>query len=455
MPAPHAPPLAVAFLLGVSACAESADPVEASLYSAADEVTYLESEDGRVRVHYSDRGPNAIDQTDRHEDGVPDRAQEGVYEVEQALSLYAYLGFADPLSEAEAGREGAGGSAAIDAYLANFPTEDWVEAVQEACVGRRCSDSLRLQSDDDYSLESDIVHQVFHLVQDSYDATEPVWLREGTADFMSGSLDPQPYLDATDCGLAETETEGRCGNIAASTSLLWAYLDLEAQISPDVLLRTIQATVEVDGVAALEAGLRAENDSLERVWPRFAAQNLATGVRQAEDGSGYGYNSSVTGITATAEGAAIHDTRTFAPLSARYYRVNHPGGELWLGLSGDGGPLRVSVHPVLSGANDGPVGDFEFGAVPLPSDGTFPLLSLPLDAGGVWLSVTHVDPDAPSTTVTFCAGTEADATLCETDAGCATGGRGSEARGVLAAALLLLARRRKASIQNPGPPNTR
>ncbi|GDX82223.1 hypothetical protein LBMAG42_40340 [Deltaproteobacteria bacterium] len=453
MPATHASPLAVAFLLAATACAESADPVEVSLYSAADEVTYLDGEDGRVRVHYSDRGPNAIDQTDRHEDGVPDRALEGVYEVEQALSQYAYLGFAEPFSEAEAGREGAGGSAALDVYLANFPTEDWVEAVQEACVGRRCSDSLRLQSDDDSSLESDIVHQVFHLVQDSYDATEPAWLREGTADFMSGSLDPQPYLDATDCGLAETETEGRCGDVAASTSLLWAYLDLEAQISPDVLLRTIEATASVDGVAALEAGLRAENDTLARVWPLFAAQNLATGVRQAEDGSGYAYNSSVTGITATGEGAAIHDTRTFAPLSARYYRVEHAGGELWLGLSGDGSPLRVSVHPVLNGANDGPVGHAEFGAVPLPSERAFTFPSL--DAGGVWLSVTHVDPDAESTTVTFCAGTEADATLCETGAGCATGGGGSRPLGGIAATLALLYRRRRIRNQNPGPPNTR
>jgi hypothetical protein len=99
------------------------------------------------------------------------------------------------------------------------------------------------------------------------------------------------------------------------------------------------------------------------------------------------------------------------PLSARYYRIDHAGGDLRVRVGGDGSPLRVTAQHVWIGGSDGPLGEI-MGPFGLPTDGTLVIPDVP--AGGVWVAVSHVDPAAPAVDVDICIGDGA----CD-DAGCA------------------------------------
>ncbi len=397
-------------------------------YTDADELRTIDGPTGRARVHYSDRGPNAVDHTDRDLDGIPDRAASTVTLAEDTLARFAALGFAAPLAEAEVGLDGLGGSSALDLYLVDLrDTRYGGWAAPDACAGARCVVHLVAPSDEegtDYVFDEVLVHELFHAVQAAYDYTEPGWLLEGPAahiEELAGSRLTSwwdDYLSRTDCGLADINGLHPCEAAAYGSAILWAYL--EARVDEDVLLHTIEATVAHDGVAALEAGLAESGADLAEEWPGFVAWNLATGPRAGGEDDGYEFADDVAGVTADAEGPSLAVPARLAPLSARYYRVDHGGGPLWIGVDGDPGPLRVTVHPVRDGAADGPLAATR-GPYGLPADAALDLGEI--DAGGVWIAVSNPDAHAGSVEIGLCIGAEADARDCRPGVqGCATAG---------------------------------
>lgn len=107
------------------------------------------------------------------------------------------------------------------------------------------------------------------------------------------------------------------------------------------------------GPDALDAALALHDTSLAAEWSGFAVSLLATGVRSGDSPFGPGA-SDLDGVTATAEGAAVHGTWGFPPLSARYFRIDHAGGPLMLAAAGvgEGGPPsdRGAMPPIMSSA---------------------------------------------------------------------------------------------------------
>lgn len=74
---------------------------------------YAESADGRFRVHYSLKGPDAVDSADANGDGVPDYVQECLSALERSWRLEVdTLNYAAPPND-----DTTGGSSAIDVYL--------------------------------------------------------------------------------------------------------------------------------------------------------------------------------------------------------------------------------------------------------------------------------------------------------------------------------------------------
>lgn len=137
------------------------------------------------------------------------------------------------------------------------------------------------------------------------------------------------------------------------------------------------------------------------------------------DDACYAGGSQFDGVTADAEGATVRTDTTFVPLSARYYRVDHPGGAFSVAASGVLTNIVASVHPVEEGAADGPLAE---AIGPFALDGDAPAALDDVPAGGVWVAVSHVDAHADAADVHLCIGATADVTPCEGAAGCASTG---------------------------------
>ena len=87
-------------------------------YAEGDTLTFLDSSDERVRVHYSVSGPNAAPLEDIDENGEPDFVSLVAEVGERALVLYGdVLGFREPLDDTSLDVFDNGGSSAVDIYI--------------------------------------------------------------------------------------------------------------------------------------------------------------------------------------------------------------------------------------------------------------------------------------------------------------------------------------------------
>lgn len=454
------------------------------VYSSADDVLSLDGPTGTVRVHYSDRGPNGVDQSDDDENGLPDIAEYTAAEAEDALAYFAFQGFAPPVSDEETSLLNPGGNAALDIYLVDFTQvfgeqDVYAQVRRSGCIDSRCAASILLSNQGGYR---PIGSAVFRAIQLAYDGSdrEPGWMRSGAAYRMAMRFDGDvyyaggfdAYLEASGESLLSAPAEivgtpersyAFDGTISGfelivdplwnpfdGMALLWWYFD--DHVDGDVLRATVEASIDHDGPEALDAGLKSLGSSLEHEWPLFAATNLATGPVRGSRTDGYHGVRFETGVFASAEGAVVHDARTFAPLSAVYYRIDHDGGPLWLGTNGAPQPLTVTVHAVLDGNGDGPLGEMQG---PFALTGGEPLKLGTFDAGGVWVSVTHPDLHGAPVDITMCIGSESDVSPCVMDvpSTCSAVPHSPAPFAVLAAALTMHRRKRKQNRQKPGPPN--
>ncbi|MFZ5477884.1 MAG: hypothetical protein ACOZNI_14005 [Myxococcota bacterium] len=402
-------------------------------FDADDDVRVLDGPGGLARAHYSLEGPNAIHPADWNADGVPDRAYDAVVATEQNLRRFEFEGYAPPAPEDEFDLDAPGGSDAFDVYLLDLSGWPFAGlAGRDACTGGRCSTYVVLKSVGG-SFDGIVAHEVFHAVQAAYDRYEPAWLHESTAEHAANVVFGDRYLSRTTCGLDSMREPSDCYDAAYGLGLLWEMLEVE--VSEDIVRETIEATVEHEGLDALEVALDAHGTSIADVWPTFAIWNLKTGIRH--DGTGYGIAASFEGLLATAEGETLRADTRLEPLAQRFYRLDHPGGDLWIGVAGDPTPLTVSVHPVAGGLPDGPLAA-AFGPVGLPPEG---LHVGDVDAGGVWVVVTHTDAYGEEIPIGLCMGDEAVAASCAVScAGCASAHAGLPALALLVSLLGLRGR---------------
>lgn len=445
--------------------AASARPTDGGLWSFSDEdtVTSVDSASAAVRVWYSTSGPNAVLSDDDDADGIPDFAADVAAVTEDVLAFYANAGFRPPLSDGARG-----GGEAMDVYLVDFGgSADGLYSAETCSSGpRQCSGYFVMENDFSGYGYSDVAsairvltsHELFHAVQAAYDADEEVWFSEGTAVWAEELYDPlnEDFLYFCDAYLGDAGRSldqppaGPVPTFAYATALWWWYLG--DRHGDDLLVALLEATETSDDILVDMAALEeAAGSSLAEDFSTFARWNLATGNR-AGLAESYPFAADIGGIRAEANGSRIVEDARFYPLAATYYKLDHPGGELWFATGEDAPDLAFSLH----GQQGDPVTDAlaEFGGLATAT-------SLgELAAGDYWLVVSNPTLAEDSTKVLICLGNAADVEACvppvaedvpkvtEDDCGCDAG---SGAIGWWALAAIGLARRRYSSVQPSAP----
>ncbi len=409
-------------------------PTEGGQFSfdASDVVESWDEPTGQVRVHYSVDGPSVTHLDDDDGDGVPDFAQDVATTTVEVLELYEALGLRRPVSEEEMGLGDLGGSGALDVYLVDFDgMGDGAFGIDDcSSVPYHCSGYLMVENDFygygywDLDEAVDILasHELFHGVQNAYDAGQEVWFAEGTAvwgerQFLGDINDfiwfADSYLEDTARSL-DKPPSGPVPSWAYGTCLWWDFLTtrFDAELMADLLEMTEREDSEgVDTIAEMEALLAARGDDIDEAWFTFATWNLATGDRAGVMDS-YGYADRLDGITADAEGSSLDDAERFYPLAANYYRIEHAGGPLWFGIEEPAPELVFALHPVEGGADDGPVGEALDTWIPDEAAAWALADGQDLPAGGYWIIGSQPRQSDGSVRVRICVGDEATATAC-------------------------------------------
>lgn len=460
-------------LLALLPVAQAVRPTEGGLYafSNTDDVQVWDNPTGQVRVHYSASGPNVVKSGDADADGVPDFAEDVGNTAAEVLTTYGDAGFRLPLSEADMGLGDLGGSAALDFYLVDFGGDSDGYFGLDRCDSSdsHCSGFMAMENDfRGYgypNLHEAIAvltsHELFHGVQDAYEAGQPNWFGEGTAVWAEQFYQPgvedfvwfgDSYLDDAGRSLDRPPT-GPVPSFAYGTALFWEYLT--ERHDPTLMNGLLEQTEidPVDTVGDIDAVLVENGDSLRDAWVGFVDRNLATGDRAGETES-YPFAAELSGISATAEGPGIDDDNRFYPLAATYYRIDHAGGPMRFGIAEPAPDLAFVLHPVADGSADGPVGD----AVASFSGDEVGEIAADLPAGGYWLVGTYPIQASESTKRRFCIGDAAFVDACfpadsdtgDTDVetargGCACDGSGGGAAwfGALIAASFAIRRARR------------
>lgn len=404
-------------------------PTDGGAYSF-DDTDVIETYDGPaglVRVTYSSSGDNEVRAGDDDEDGVPDFVEEVAATAEDVLEVYAATGFRPPISESEMGLDPAthGGSDAFDFYLVDFGGVGDGQFSTDKCRSGVCSGYMVMENDFHgygYPSISEAIkvltsHELFHAVQAAYNASEPSWMLEGTAVWGEQLYEPgtddflwfcDAYLDDVSRAL-DRPPAGAGSSYIYGTALFWAFLAEKYGDTSMVALQEAMVDRDEDSaVDAVEDVIIGEGDTLEDTWATFVRWNLATGDRAGGMDS-YSFAADLSGVAAEGEGAAISDENRFYPLAATYYRIDHPGGELWFGTPDDPSGLVFSLHPVEGGGADGVVGDAVATLAPTAA-GTEDLGAF--DAGGYWLVGTYPTHADNSTRIQLCLGGEADMADC-------------------------------------------
>jgi MYXO-CTERM domain-containing protein len=202
-------------------------------------------------------------------------------------------------------------------------------------------------------------------------------------------------------------------SFAYGTALWWDFVvDRAGPGLLDALFAGVRGDDDPALLPALEGVLKDRGYDLEAAWIDFVSANLATGARASVD-RGYDYAGELAGVAAEAEGAVIDDDDRHFPLAARYYRLDHPGGALQLGLEAPAPGLHLAVFAVDDGAADGPVGPaiarWE-GSTAGPVDlGERP-------PGGYWILATNPRSDGEVVRARLCAGLVDGALPCVDEA---------------------------------------
>lgn len=474
------------WLVAARSASAAPRPTEGGAYAfaAEDTVANWDVPSGAVRIHFSTDGPNRVRPIDDDSDGIPDDVIEAGETLLAALALYDELGFrALPVEETET----LGGSTAVDVYLIDFGGSGDGHYGQDDCARAPCSGFLVIENDfleGSYPTASEgirtvVSHEAFHGVQSAY-ADLPVWVAEGTAVWAERIFDPSlgDFANQCDGYLADTgrtlyqPPSGPVAPFAYGTALWWDFL--ATRHDPSIIERLLIA-IEAQGTEprpelALSPLLEAEGDTLEDAWTTFVRWNLATGPRYG-GAETHAFGRALMGIEATAEGPSVElDTRVF-PLAASYFRLEHPGGPLWLAANADVVGLQFSLHALAPGATDGVVANPR-ATWAVTGAGRWPIVEEDaIPAGAYWIAATYPAVAEVAKQVRLCIGSAVVAEQCDVgddgveldegasasdddDGGCRVHGRSNDRIGLLVGAVVVVTARRRRRRVRVGIPRT-
>ncbi|WAS99415.1 MXAN_6640 family putative metalloprotease [Nannocystis punicea] len=412
-------------LLLLPRVAHAERPTEGGLwpYDPKDILAAYDHPGGALRVHYSVDGPSVVPLADLDADGVPDYVTLVADTAAAVLDLYRdEFDLRPPRSEAEHGLGPLGGSEALDIYLVDFAGAADGHFGHDVCDPDACAGHLLLENDFagyayadlGEAVDTVVSHELFHAVQAAYVVDPPVWFSEGTAVWAERAYRPdsRDFLRLCDAYLADTGRSlykppaGPVPAFAYGTALWWDFLiDRHGPELADALLQIAGAP---DLPAAIADLLLGRADDLRAAWLEFSAWNLATGPRAGARDS-YPYAEQLAGVVAEQEGSPLADDDRFFSLTARYYRLEHPGGPFWFGLAAPAPGLQFTLQGVAGGAEDGPVEPAQIAWDGLDPE---PRLLADLPAGGYWLAVVNPVLSDMSIQAHLCAAATRDALAC-------------------------------------------
>jgi hypothetical protein len=255
-------------------------------------------EGARVRVLYVETGPHAVSVA-----GVGDSpaaiAALAAEVGDEALAAYESWGFRAPLADPHSI---CGAGPRVDLYLVRFSGGDGLTAA-ESCAAHGeatpCTSFVLVDSrlDQHYptaaaGVRTVVPHELFHAVQNAYDAGQARFWAEGTAQWAAARLSPElpdliknldDFLDEPGRALDGPVTGVTAGYLYGSA--LWPVF-LEQRFGPEVIEQTLAA--QASGESALEAAdevLAERGTSLAETYATFVQWNLATGARAPTSGA--------------------------------------------------------------------------------------------------------------------------------------------------------------------------
>ena len=305
------------------------------------EVDSFDADSGRARIHFAVSGPHAVPAASTLRPGVPDAVVIAAQAADDALDVYAELGYLAPLGDADSPCGSFGDSDAIDIYLLNFAAADG-QAVVDHCrpgLPQRCAGFVLVENDFRRGGYADVAegmrtvvpHELFHLVQDAYDTGVERWWAEGSAQWAAKQVYPE-LQDLERFLPSYFEVPWRPVNVPPNgviTSFLYA-----TAIWPVFLSERFDACVvrEIyegfgaepsDVLATTDVVLQARGSSLPDEYLAFAAYNAATGDR-APDGAGYQQAKSYpqVSLTSLTSGEGVLASEVGSGLGAFYYSLD-------------------------------------------------------------------------------------------------------------------------------------
>lgn len=316
-----------------------------------------------VRVWYTTTGVHAVNPATTRSDMVPDNVATAATIADAALASYAQMGFAATLSDNGSGTM-CGGTPALDIYLMHFNGADG-ETAKEGCkfVGgsEQCWSFGQVEAKlengyGNFALGAHIViaHELFHSVQDGYDAGLDHFWAEGTAQWAAKTLYPaETDLENNLPGFfsAATQSIDVAGGGAVAEylygSAIWPVF-LTEHIDPKAVLGAFQQEGKLGppSMHAIDMALPAFGSSLADAFPTFASWNAGTGTRAGTGGYANAKTYPMVTLTPLPDGGTSGIVTGF---SVFYYSYDFGGTPTQLTIQADGTRVGARTFPLVSG----------------------------------------------------------------------------------------------------------
>jgi hypothetical protein len=269
-------------------------------YGSAKVATF-DSASGRVRISYALSGPHA---PPRASDPSPAAVVAAANAADAALAKFDELGYRQIVSDGDSPCASNGGDDKVDVYLIDFPSADG-QAVPDHCTSstaRSCAGFVMVENDFAGSGYADLTegmntvvpHELFHLVQNAYDAGVERWWAEGSAQWAAKQVHPElqdlerhlPAYFKQPWRPLDVPPSGVAGEFLYATAI-WPVF-LSEQFGHDFVRRVFEGLADgaLSPLASTASLLEEEGTSLGAEFLSFAAYNAATGSR-ASSGVGY------------------------------------------------------------------------------------------------------------------------------------------------------------------------
>lgn len=357
--------------LAVLACAERAeaacqrpnDPGGVNGYDYG--MAPVSSFDGKnVRIWYTTTGPHAVNPATTRMDMVPDNVATAAKVADAALDSYVQMGFLPPISDNGTGNV-CGGSPALDIYLMHFNAADG-DAATENCspVGKavQCSSFAQVEARleigyGNFELGAHVViaHEMFHSVQDAYDASLNHFYAEGTAQWAAKTLyspekDFENFLPSFFAN-ANRSIDVTGGGVVADFlygSAIWPQF-LTEHVDPTAVRASLEQEAKLGppSMASIGAALPAFKTTLADEYSTFVAWNAATGKRAGTGGYANAASYPQAAILQFPATNTVSDI--ISGYSSFYYAYDFGSTPQQLTITADGTRVVAKAFPLVGG----------------------------------------------------------------------------------------------------------